>query len=98
MSLLPTAAVVFQEFISLFRTPRSGFIVRKRRQWRVGPPFLNRCYYGPSGFNLIGALEQSRVAHHAIVQEPLVSGAGHVAKIVFVIEIHIDGADVQDWP
>ena len=40
--------------------------------------------------NLISALEESRVAYHAVMQQPLVAGARCVTEIIFVIKVHID--------
>ena len=51
--------------------------------------------YASTCCDLFGALKQRRVTDQAIVREALVAGAGNAAEVVFVIEIHIDRADLQ---
>src|SRR5581483_11043716 len=51
-----------------------------------------RTDYGPTGFHHIGTLEERGIANHAIMQQTLVSRAGLLAKIVCILEIHVDAA------
>src|SRR6266496_4565888 len=62
----PLLAITAEQFISLFRTPRAGFVVRKLWRLRI-PDLLDRCHYSPGRFDLIRALKQSGIAHHRVM-------------------------------
>src|SRR5205823_8653469 len=90
VSVFPRTTIFGQQLISLFRSPSPGFVIRKVG-WRFrAPGLLNRLDHSPAGFNLISALEESSVAHHAVMQQSLVTGARCVTEIIFVIKVHID--------
>ena len=60
------------------------------------PYIQDRLNHAPSRFHHVCALKQSGIAHHAVVQQPFLSGAGHVTKVIFVVKVHVDRADIKN--
>ena len=59
------------------------------------PDVDDRLNDAPAGFDHVGALEERRVADHAIAQEALVAGAVFDAEIIAVVEVHVDEAELH---
>src|SRR5262245_22261667 len=92
----PAAPVALQEIVGFFWTPTSGSIVREIARWQSFPDVDQWVYDTPSGFDHIGALEQSGVANHAVMQKPLIAGARLNTEVVRVLEIHIHRTQPHD--
>jgi hypothetical protein len=71
-----------------------GEVARRQR----GPHVEQRLHDRPAHLHHVGALEERGVADHAVVQQPLVAGAGHRPEVVLVVEPHVDVAETQLRP
>src|SRR5205807_6790574 len=49
----------------------------------------NGINHAPASFHHIGALEESLIAHDAVVEKNLVAGVWSAAEIIGVVEIHL---------
>src|SRR5713226_5812723 len=89
----PASSIAFDELISLARPPSSGGVIRKARRLLVCdlPGFEDRVHQAPGGFHAVGAVEERRVAAHAVVQERGIRAARASAKRRAVAKIHRDG-------
>src|SRR6266436_3653918 len=96
VGLLPLSSVLSQQLVSILRSPTASFVVGKIRRRSGIPSGLDRGDNTPGSFDLIGALKQRCISHHAIMQKTLIAGAGRVPKIVFIIKVHVDRANLQD--
>src|SRR6476660_7976978 len=92
----PRMAVAVQQVFGFGRSPGARSIVGEAARRQSVPDVDDRLNHAPTGFDHVGALEQSGVAYHAIAQQSLVAGAVLDAEIVAVFEIHIDQTEFHD--
>src|SRR6476619_229144 len=84
--------------IRVGRAPRASRIIRAVvRRYRL-PNIEDRSDDFPACLDHIGTLEKRGVADHAVVKQPLVTGADRLAEMIDVIEIHIDRTHLDDRP
>src|SRR5208282_3997307 len=72
----PAAAVAFQQFVGLLRSPCARSIVGEIAWWKRFPQIEDGVDHRPARLHHVRALKQSLIANHAIMQQPLVAGAG----------------------
>src|ERR1700683_4623462 len=94
--IAPFAPVPPEKLGCLLGPPRSSRIIREVVCWRGFPSVQNRLDDGPGGLHHVGALEQSRVAHHAVVDQGLVSGLRSAPEILGVFKRHVHRAQTHD--
>src|SRR5258706_15387675 len=82
--------------VGLLGATGPGWVIRKS-SWRQTlpdtPPGRDD---SPTRLNHIGPLKERGVAAHAVVKQSFIAGAGCLAEIVFVLEIHIHVTDAHD--
>ena len=79
-AVVPLPVAPLQQRLRLFRPPAAGVIV-----WEVAgrqrlPHVEDRLDDRPAGLDHVGPLEQRRVPGHAVVEQPLVPGAGLASR------------------
>src|SRR5205085_6875567 len=94
-NLPPVAVIAGHDLVSFFGSPGTGCIVGKIARRQRPPDVENRINDGPSRLHHICALEESLVAHDAIIEKDFVSGIRSGAEVVAVIEIHLHGANAH---
>src|SRR6202008_1717586 len=72
----PAAAVAFEKFVGLLRSPGAGSVVREIARRERLPKIEHRVHHRPAGFHHVRALKQSLISDHAVVQQPFVARAG----------------------
>src|ERR1700720_161253 len=92
----PGAAITREQFIGLGGAPRAGGVIWEVARGEGVPDVGNGLDDTPSGFDHVGALEESGVTGHAVTKEPFVAGAVLRAEIGVVVKIHIDEAQAHD--
>src|SRR5215475_8601907 len=83
-----SAAVALQQLVRRRRPRRAGLVVREVLGRRIGPGVDDRLHDLPARLDIVGPLEQRRIAAHAVVQQSLVAGAGTDLEEILVGEIH----------
>ena len=91
----PAPAVARQQRVGLARPGAAGRIDRQRRRAILRPGVEHRLHHAPAGLDVVGALEQRRIADHAVIDQRLVAGARRGLEIVLVVELHLDAADLH---
>src|SRR5262249_39940179 len=89
------AAVALHQFFGVTRSPRARRIVREAARGKGVPNVDDGLNDAPAGFDHVSALEQRRVARHAIAQQALVTGAVLDAEIIAVVEVHVDEPELH---
>src|ERR1700730_16671762 len=84
----PPASIAREEMIRLSRTFTAGLVGRKPVPTRVAPRIQERLHHAPARLDAVGALEQDRIADHAIVKERLVACARRGIEIVSITGGH----------
>src|SRR5262245_41322348 len=74
-------------------------IDRQLRRVVLRPSVQCWLYHFPCGFNAVGALEQGRVARHAIVDQCFIAGVRFSLEIIPVVELHLNAthAYTRSW-
>src|SRR6202011_6169550 len=91
----PGAAIARQQFV------RRGRAVPARNiAWNIlgrigGPGVEDGLHRPPARLDIVGALEQRRVADHAVIEQRLVAGAGRHVEIALIGEVHADVAKLH---
>src|SRR5512133_3430057 len=91
----PATAVPFEQLVGVLRAPGPCRVVWKVPRWQGTPHIEHRADHAPAGFDHIGALKQSLIADHAIVQQTFISGTRLHSEIVRILEIHVDRAQAH---
>src|SRR5580700_6561311 len=85
----PRATVARQQFVCFFRPPASRRVIGKIPGGSRGPRIQHRLNHSPPSLHHIGALEQSGIADHAVVQKPFVASVVVAPKIARIVKFHI---------
>src|SRR6185503_14185231 len=91
----PGTAVARDQLAGRRGPAAAGNIVWKITRRIVGPGIEDRLYRLPTRFDIVCALEQRRVADHAIVEKRLVTDVGRHLEISLVGKIHADIAQLD---
>src|SRR5215470_3966881 len=91
----PSATIACQQLVSCGRTVATSDIVRKIPRRIVGPRVEDGLYRAPSCLDVVGPLEQRRVADHAVVEQRFVSGVARDLEIRLVGEVHANGVELH---
>src|SRR5262249_28695031 len=94
----PSATIACQQFVGCSRTVATSDIVRKIPRRIVGPGVEDGLYRAPSRLDVVGPLEQRRVADHAVVEQSFVSGIARDPEIRLVGEVHANVAEPHCRP
>src|ERR1700733_2268869 len=78
----PLAFVASQKFVGGLRSPGTGCVVGKLARRESGPHIQYRIYHAPARFHHVGALKESGIADHAVVEQHLVASVGVRSKIL----------------
>src|SRR5580700_5838303 len=92
----PRVAVARQQFVRFRRPPATRRVVRKVSSRNGSPRIQHRLNHPPTRLHHIRALEQSSVADHAVVQQPLVAGVVVTPKIARVVKVHVHQPEMHD--
>src|ERR1700745_3499775 len=92
---MPLSAIAFEQSVGFFWTPASGSVLGNSRGFGGAPDVENRIDKRPCGFDTVAAIEKSRIAAQAIVDEGSVRAARRIAKSFLVAETHVDVADAH---
>src|ERR1700757_3256400 len=92
----PAAAVAFEKFVGLLRSPSSGRIIGEITWRECFPEIQHRIYHRPARFHHIRTLKQSLIADHTVVQQPLVPCTGLLSKVFLIFEVHVHCAEAHD--
>src|SRR5258707_14100709 len=92
----PGAAVALKYLFLFHRATRTSGIIWEAAGGQCVPDVDHRLNHAPAGFDHVSALEERRIAGHAIAQQPFVTGAGLGAEIAALIEIHVHQAELHD--
>src|SRR6266576_5503171 len=65
----PAAAVAFEKFVGLLRSPGAGSVVREIARRERLPKIEHRVHHRPARLHHIRALKQRLIANHAVVQQ-----------------------------
>src|SRR5215472_10565254 len=84
----PLPAAAPQEMIRRLRAGAPGGVGFERRGLVILPQIEDRLHDGPSGLDAVGAVEQHRVADHAVVNKRLVASRRLGVEIILVGEVH----------
>ena len=82
----PLAMIAREQVAGFFRSPGARRVIGKIARRQRVPDVQDRLHDAPAGFDHVGALEQSGVADHAVVEQALVARAGLAAEVVGVVE------------
>src|SRR3954471_13588721 len=72
LDVSPMSSIARHQLIRLFWSPASRGVVREFAWGQRLPYVENRIDYGPTSFHHIGALEQRRIADHAVVEQDFI--------------------------
>ena len=86
----PTPVVALQQRVGFGWARAAGGIDGYVGRAIVGPGIEDGLHDAPSGLDIVGALEQRWITHHAIVDQCLVAGARRGMEMVPVVELHRD--------
>src|SRR5947209_14209756 len=93
----PFAPVLREQLVRFLRPGAARLIDRK---WRLaGFPDVEQGLHDlPAILDIVGALEQRRVAVHGIIDQRLVSSARLHLEEILVREPHLHGLELHMWP
>src|SRR5688572_28658996 len=94
--VLPGTTVRGKQFVRSVRSPRTRGVVRKVACVDRSPNFKDRVNDPPTRLDHVRALEQRLIPDHAVVKKAFIPGTDLLAEMVDVIEIHIDGSELDD--
>src|SRR5436853_270338 len=92
----PLPAAAPQQLLGGVRPGGAGGVEFERHALVGAPHVEDRLHHGPASLDAVGALEQGRIADHAVIDQGLVAGARLGVEIVAIAEIHPHTAEMDD--
>src|SRR5580704_10245734 len=94
----PMPAIAREKRVGLLWSAASCRIYRRRGPLPARPGVEHRLHDPPTGLDIVSALEQSRIAVHAVIDQSLITRARRSIEIILVVELHFDAAHMHFRP